>query len=156
MGISALLSALPYIWKGFKFINKKTDGKFAKYLGGKAIELGAHGTKKLLDKANSEKANNIAKKVGDVAVDAAKEITGEDSYVTKNVTKAANIITPETTSQANNTVGITLQPLALVDNVPYSKRLYGTNFQRYEPKTIRKVKIVKRKHRGRVLHDINA
>ena len=139
--------------QGVRLLDEKTGGKFTKYIGGKALEYGARATKKVLDKANSDKANAVAKKVATVATEAAKEITGEDSDVTKNVTKAANIIAPGTATTTIQTIA--LPQLALVDNVPYSKRLYGSNFQRYEPKTIHKVKLIKRKHRGRVLQDIN-
>lgn len=149
--LSSLSAIGPLAWRGLKFVNDKTDGKFARYLGGKFIEWGARGTKKLLDKANSEKANNVAKKAAEAAMEAAKEITGDDSYVTRNVTKAANIIAPGTVSQT-----VALATLPIDDNVPYSKRLYGSNFQRYEPKTIHKVKIIKKKRHGRILQDINA
>ena len=150
--LSTLATLGPLAWKGFKFINDKTDGKFGKYLGGKAVELGAYATKKLLNKVNNEKANNIAKKVGEVAVNAATELTGEDSDITKNVTKAANIISP---GLASPTFTIE-QSLNMVDNVPYSKHLYGSNFQRYTPRTINKVKIMRKsKRHGRILQDRN-
>ena len=155
--LATLATIGPLALKGFKFINDRTNGKFAQYVGGKALELGAHATKRLLNKVNSDKANAAAKKVAEVATEAAKELTGEDSNVTKNITKAAHIIAPDT-AQA-----VALQPLVNVDAIPYSKMLYGSNFQRYTPKHVNRVELVragKRKgmlaRRGRVLHEANA
>ena len=53
--------------------------KFGKYIGGKLVEWGAHATRRMLDRANSDKANKVAKKVAEEAVEAAEEITGKDS-----------------------------------------------------------------------------
>ena len=159
--------------RGLQLIDDRTGGKFSRYIGGKILEGGAHATRKLLDRANSDKANRVAKKVAEEAVEAAEEITGKDSYITKKVTKAANIITPDKDVQT-----ITVQPITalssvaaspasmapLIDNVPYSKRLYGTNFQRYSPRVLKKVKLehevvgrpLKRHRRkARVLRDVN-
>ena len=126
---------------------------------------GAHVTRRMLDRANSDKANRVAKKVAEEAVEAAEEITGKDSYITKKVTKAANIITPDKDVQAITVQPITALSMApLIDNVPYSKRLYGTNFQRYSPRVLKKVKLehevvgrpLKRHRRkARVLRDVN-
>lgn len=128
-----------------------------KYLGGKALELGAHATKGILNRVNSDRANAAAKKVAEVATEAAKEITGEDSSFTKNVTKAAHIIAPETAH------AVAIPSLVNVDAIPYSRMLYGTNFQRYTPKHVGRVEVArvgkgKRMHlrHGRVLHEANA
>lgn len=150
--ITKVLALGPLAWKGLKFINDKTNGKFSKYLGNKAVELGAYGVKRLLNKSNSDKANEIAKKVAENAVEAAKEITGDDSYITKNVTKAANIISPSGQQM------YALQVLPSEESVPYSKRLYGSNFQRYiqkRPIKVKRVKLMKKHKHGRILQDIN-
>ena len=151
--------------RGLQLIDDRTGGKFSRYIGGKILEGGAHATRKLLDRANSDKANKVAKKVAEEAVEAAEEITGKDSYITKKVTKAANIITPDKDVQTIAVQPITALTMApLIDNVPYSKRLYGTNFQRYSPRVLKKVKLehevvgrpLKRHRRkARVLRDIN-
>ena len=173
MVLSTLGTIGPLAYRGFQWVNDKTGGKFGKYVGGKLVEWGAHVTRRMLDRANSDKANKVAKKVAEEAVEAAEEITGKDSYITKKVTKAANIITPDKDVQT-----ITVQPITalssvaassasmtpLIDNVPYSKRLYGTNFQRYSPRVLKKVKLehevvgrpLKRHRRkARVLRDVN-
>ena len=151
--------------RGLQLIDDRTGGKFSRYIGGKILEGGAHATRKLLDRANSDKANRVAKKVAEEAVEAAEEITGKDSYITKKVTKAANIITPDKDVQTIAVQPITALTMApLIDNVPYSKRLYGTNFQRYSPRVLKKVKLehevmgrpLKRHRRkARVLRDVN-
>ena len=159
MVLSTLATLGPLAWQGLKFINDRTNGKFGKYIGGKALEGGAYVTKKILNKVNSDKANAAAKKVAEVAADAAKEITGEDSDITKNITKAAKIIAPDATLPTQT---VALQPLVNVDAIPYSKMLYGSNFQRYTPKHINRVELTrpgrrKRMHHGhRVLSDANA
>lgn len=165
MVLSTLGTIGPLAYRGFQWINDKTGGKFGKYVGGKLVEWGAHATRKLLDRANSDKANKVAKKVAEEAVEAAEEITGKDSYITKKVTKAANIITPDKDVQTIAVQPITaLSMTPLIDNVPYSKRLYGTNFQRYSPRVLKKVKLehevvgrpLKRHRRkARVLRDVN-
>ena len=165
MVLSTLGTIGPLAYRGFQWINDKTGGKFGKYIGGKLVEWGAHVTRRMLDRANSDKANRVAKKVAEEAVEAAEEITGKDSYITKNVTKAANIITPDKDVQTIAVQPITALTMApLIDNVPYSKRLYGTNFQRYSPRVLKKVKLehevvgrpLKRHRRkARVLRDVN-
>ena len=151
MALSTIATLGPLAWNAFKYINKQTNGKFGGYVGGKLLEGGAHTAKYLLEKINSEKANKAAKWISEKAKEAAAEITGEDSDITKKIGKAAGIISPEL---ATPTVTIE-QSLNMIDSVPYSKRLYGSNFQRYEPRHVRKVKIVKKKRRGRILQDIN-
>ena len=144
------LSALgPLALKGLKFINDRTNGKFGKYIGGKALEGGAYVTKKILNKVNSDKANAAAKKVAEVATEAAKEITGEDSDITKNITKAAKIIAPNATL---STQAVALPSLVNVDAIPYSKMLYGSNFQRYTPKHINRVELSRPGRRKRLIH----
>ena len=64
--LSTLATIGSFALKGSKFINDRINGKFEQYAGGKALELGVHATKRLL--------NNIRKAAHIIALETAQAV----------------------------------------------------------------------------------